>query len=637
MLVIELAASFVGVLAFSAALPTVRQMRLCYSFTSAEEISLIMLFGVSLCGAKDITQIGFINIANVFCILIVIIFSLRLGSSRGAVAGLTMGLVSSLGGGIVDTSCTSFAFAGMSAGFFGRWGAIPGCSAFILANALITALANGSTEVLINIYDIFAACLLYAAIPAKLLDRLSGFGARNEAERAAMDVKSYGEYVTEGVLSCITRLSERLEGLDKSQSLASDSYVHFLERIARRSCNGCGMRRLCWNRDIQKTCDSLRLMLENYNSTGELDNSLLPKNCLRPNEVKESFLHMNELYRSDLMWTGKLNELRHASRSQLRALAEIMRASSSRMESVSSIDRTLADDIARKLLAANISADNVTVLRDSELDPTVTLTLSSCNHFALCDNAAAKTISEACGKKMVRAGRRDCSSCKITYVAAPNPQMSFAAEKRSRGGSSVSGDTALFRVINKSLCAAVLCDGMGSGEKARSESRAAAETLLDLIETGMDGETAMETVNSLFLPFGETSCSAADLCIYDAKSGRVKIIKCGGAASFSKSGDRVDAMYSKSMPLGATAKKDVETFSFSVSGGDMIVMITDGVLESAAKDGWLISEMERYRGDDPHRLCDIILESAVKKGKSSPRDDVTVLAGYIEKQTAFEA
>lgn len=630
----EAAAAFAATAAFTAAIPTLRQMKLCYSFTSAEEISLVFLFGTALCGAKDITQIGPVNIASILCILTVLVFSVRLGASRGAVAGLTMGLVSSLGSGAIDISCVSYAASGLAAGMCGYYGAIPGCSAFILANALVTALTNGSTEILINIYDIFSACLLYGAIPEKLLARITGFGARDESLRAANDEKLYGEYVLDCALSALTELDERLAELDKRRSPAASGEIRFFERTARRACNMCGMRRLCWNRDIKKTCESLRAMLLNYNESGEIDEALLPNNCLRPKDLTEAFLQMNELYRSDLIWSGKLDELRIASRAQLTAFCEIVRASKKKLSGGASLDRTLADDIARRLESAEIACSDVVVLRDSELDPTITLTFRGCGGFSLCENASAEIISQACGKKMLRAGRRDCKSCRVTYVAAPEAKMNFASAFRTCGEKKISGDTALFRVINKHLCAAVLCDGMGSGEKAARESSGAAETLLDLIELGIDGERAMEIVNSVFLPFGEVTYSAADLCLYDCSEGRIKIIKCGGAATFSKSGERVDAMYSSSMPLGATARKDIESFSFSAGGGDMIVMISDGVLGSASagagKDGWLISEMEKFRGDDPHRLCDIIVEKALNKCAGKPKDDMTVLAAYIE-------
>ncbi len=632
-LFVETAAAFIASCAFSEALPTVKRMQLCRTLSSAEEISLVLLFGGAVSGARDISSIGAFNIADIVCVLMVLVFSIRLGAARGAVAGLVMGLVAALGEGTLGVSCISFAFSGLAAGLCGFYGAIPGCSAFIIANALGTAFANGSTEVLISIYDIFAACLLYSITPEKLLQRVTGFGARDETQRAAQDEKDFSLAVFKSASDFFSVLEGRLNVLDKTISEKHPEEIKLFERTARRACGTCGMRRMCWNRDVQGTFNLLRKALSEYWDGGEIRPEMLPKNCMHPKEFTEVFLQMSELYRTDLIWAEKLSEQRRAARGQLKAFLSVLSACEGKVRQSGSFDRALADDISRRMGEAEVISRNVSVMLDSDGDPIVTLTLENCGGFALCENAAAEIVSAACGRKMIRAGRRDCKNCRVKYVPAPPVSLSFAASGRARA-KGTSGDTALFRVIDKSLYAAVLCDGMGSGKNAARESSLAAETLLDLIELGLDGEQAMHAVSTFFLPPGEVCFTAADLWLYDAVRGEARVIKCGGAAAFSKSGERVDAMYSKTMPLGATLTGGVESFTFPARGGDLLVMITDGVLDSAAegaaKDGWLIREMEKFRGDDPKRLCDIIVDKAMQRCGSDPRDDITVLAAYIE-------
>lgn len=634
LLTIECTVAFCATAAFCSAIPIVETMKLTYSFSASEEISLVSLIGCALWGAKDIASIGIINLSDVACLLTVIIFAIRLGASRGAVAGLTMGLVSALGSGRVDISCVSYAFSALAAALAGSFGAIPGCSAFILANALITMLANGSTEVLINIYDIFLACFIYSIIPEKVLLRLTSFGSRDEKDRLSRDERCYSEYVLLTARSAVNDLSSRMDTLHKKRENRGEADIKFFERIARRACNGCGMRRHCWSRDAAKTAHSLGQALFDYSESGKLKPELLPVNCLRPQELKDAFVQTAELYRLDLIWQGKLLEMRTVSQNQMKAFSEILTAAIKNLSCEQTFDRALADDISRKLTEGGISCSDVVVMRDSDRDPTVMLSLSKCGGFGLCENGAADIVSAACGQKMIRAGKRDCKSCNVKYVSAPPTKATFAASRKSRSKKVPSGDSVLFRVINKSLYAAVLCDGMGHGESAAREARSAAETLLDLIETGIDGENAMKIVNSLFVPYGEATFATADLCLYDATEQKARIIKCGGAASFTKSGERVDALYSKNMPLGSTVKNDVETFTLSAKSGDIILMISDGVLESAAegalKDTWLITELEKFTGNDPMRLADLIVEKAMEKCGKDPRDDITVLAACIE-------
>ncbi len=634
LLFLECTVAFCATAGFFKAIPIIESMRLSYTFSTVEEISLVSLLGCALWGGKDIAQLGIINIADIICILTVIIFAVRLGSGRGVIAGLTMGLVSALGSGRVDISCVSYAFSALAASLAGSLGAIPGCSAFILANALVTALANGSTEVLINLYDIFAACIIYSIIPEKILLRITSFGSRDEKDRLAKDERSYSEYVLMNAHGIINTLGIRMAKLQDGRHSKNEANKRFFERIARKSCTGCGMRKVCWVRDVQKTSMHITKALDDFADTGKLKSELLPQNCLRPKELRDAFLTSAEIYRIEKIWHGKLEEMQTVAQKQIEAFSAILTGAMGLLSCSKSFDRALADDIERRMEQNNIKCSGIVVMRDEDFSPTVMLKLENCGGFALCEKGVAEIVSSACGKEMIRAGKKNCRTCNIKYVAAPPTGAIFAVSGKSRDKKKGSGDSVKFRIIDKSLYAAVLCDGMGYGEKAAREAKSAADTLLDLIEAGVEGEVAMQIVNSLFIPYGEATFSAADLCLYDALSGITKIIKCGGAASFTKSGERVDALYSKSMPLGSVVKNRVETFTLSAKSGDIIVMISDGVLEgtkeSAMKDTWLIDELESFTGNNPQLLAENIAAKAMERCGNTPRDDITVLAAYIE-------
>lgn len=633
LLFIESAAAFFATLAFTLAVPVIKRRKLSYTFSSTEEISLFALFGCALLGASSVTDFGFVNLSEVCAVLIILTFSIRLGSSRGAICGLVLGLVSSLGKGTLDASCVSYAFSALCAGLLGRFGAISASAGFIFANALITALANGSTEVLINIYDIFFACIIYSLIPETLFLRLTNFGAKDDKDRVAQDSLRYGEYVISDAERVVKSISKRFDSLSDSHPSKSDAEMRFFERIARRSCFDCGMRRFCWTRDAKNTMSLLRRALLDFCETGKVKSELLPQNCLRPKEMREAFYRFSELYRSDIIWQGKINELKTASLGYINAFSEILSAAAKRLSSSHTFDRALADEISRKLKASGVVFSSVTVLRDSDCDPTVFISLKHCGGFSLCDKGCLDIVSQACGGQMIRAGKRDCSSCLVRYVTAPSNSITFASRKKARDKKKISGDSVITRVIDKSLHAAVLTDGMGFGENAFAKSRAAAEMILDLLESGVSGEKAVKAVNSLMIPFGEASFSSADLCLYNPIARRARIIKCGSAVTFAKSGDRVDTLYSKSMPLGSHTRGSVETFNLSAASGDILVLISDGVLESSGrgglKDTWVINELENFNGGTPDALADLICTRAMEKCQMNPKDDITVLAACI--------
>ena len=634
LLFLECAVAFCGAAAFCTAIPVIKKARLSFSFTQREEISLAAFFGCVLWGGKDIAQLGFINLSEVACIFLVLVFAVRLGSSHGVIAGSVMGLVSALGSGRFDISCVSYTLGALAASVAGVYGALPASSAFILSNALVTALANGSTEVLINLYDIFAACLLYSITPERWLMKISAFGSRDEKSLVSLDERHYCEYVLKNARSALTTLDKRMNALEETRSTKGDAGERFLERVARKGCMGCGLRRVCWSRDFNKTSLLLTRALTESLETGKLKSDMLPVNCLRPKEFREAFTNSAEIYRIEKMWHGRLQELSHASKSRMEAFSEIISVALNSLSASYSFDRALSEDIERRLREAEITPTSVTVMRDEDNDPVVMLRLKNCGGFSLCDKGVNDIVSSACGVEMLRTGRRDCALCEVKYVPKTSFEVSFATSGRACGSKNTSGDSVRWRIINKSLYAAVLCDGMGTGHKAALEARTAADTLLDLIEAGIDGEASVRLVNSLFLPYGEATFSATDLYLYNSREKTVKIIKCGAVASFTKSGGRVDALYSKSMPLGSVLKPDLETFTLPASSGDITVMISDGVLdttgENALKDTWLIDCLDNFSGDNPHILADSIVERAMEKCKKSPRDDITVLAAIIK-------
>ncbi|MBQ8002497.1 MAG: SpoIIE family protein phosphatase [Clostridia bacterium] len=633
LLFLECSVGFCAAALFHIAIPLVKSMKLSFSFSPTEEIALISLLGCALWGGKDISYIGFINVSNILCILIILLFSVRLGSGKGVIAGVTMGLVSALGSGRVDISCVSYSVSALAASLAGAFGAIPACSTFILANALVTALANGSTEVLINIYDIFIACILYSIIPEKTLLRLTNFGSRDEKNRLAADERCFGEYTVAAAANTVQSLDVRITRLWEKRKGKDETDSRFLERIAKKGCADCGMRRVCWSRDVQKTSLALTRTRSDLLETGKIKDSLLPANCLKREDLKVSLLSSAQIYKIEKMWQGKSEEMQLVFKKHAEAFAKILTATQNALSHPHTFDMALSDDISRKMGLEGIKCKDVVVMRDEDCDPTVMLRLDNCGGFSLCEKGVCEIVSSACGRKMVRAGKRDCRTCTVKYVPASASQPNFAVCGQSRDRKSLSGDSVRFRIISKNLYAFVLCDGMGFGERAAFEASGAADTLLDLIEAGVEGSAAMEIVNSLLIPFGEATFSAADLCLYDASDNTAQIIKCGSAASFTKSGDRVDALYSKNMPLGSVVKNSVESFTLSAKEGDIIVMISDGVLEgskeTALKDAWLIGELEDFNGDDPHLLADTIVKKALERCAENPRDDITVLAAFI--------
>ncbi len=69
---------------------------------------------------------------------------------------------------------------------------------------------------------------------------------------------------------------------------------------------------------------------------------------------------------------------------------------------------------------------------------------------------------------------------------------------------------------------------------------------------------------------------------------------------------------------------NVEKFQLSLVSGDIIVMISDGVV-SEGNDETLLRLIEKFKGKDPTDLCTDILYHAAEQVKGNNQDDMSVM------------
>lgn len=211
----------------------------------------------------------------------------------------------------------------------------------------------------------------------------------------------------------------------------------------------------------------------------------------------------------------------------------------------------------------------------------------------------------------------------------PGPRLGYATEvaKEARDGRLVSGDSHLIRELPGECLLLALSDGMGAGDRAALESRAALSLLERLLVAGYDRHAAVRLVNAvLVLRSPEENFATLDMVLVDLRAGEAECIKVGAAASFAKRGDQVTAVRAHSLPLGILDDVEPQVACLTVRPGDALVMVTDGALEGpgdlASREEWLRSHLACGGANRPG-LARSVLEAARGLGRS---DDTTVLA-----------
>lgn len=199
-------------------------------------------------------------------------------------------------------------------------------------------------------------------------------------------------------------------------------------------------------------------------------------------------------------------------------------------------------------------------------------------------------------------------------------------------GSLISGDSVSMFENSKDCFYSLISDGMGSGKTAALSSEICDMFLTKMLEGGNKKETAIKMLNTL-LRSKSVECSATiDLMEADLLHGHASFLKSGAAPSFVRRGDKLFKLRSHTFPIGIMRIIDAEQVKFELQGGDIIVMISDGVSPEPEECVWL---MEMLCGDTDFReLSDVAKKIAQRARNEGSQDDISVVLMRVDNIVA---
>ena len=197
-------------------------------------------------------------------------------------------------------------------------------------------------------------------------------------------------------------------------------------------------------------------------------------------------------------------------------------------------------------------------------------------------------------------------------------------------GEKVSGDQYATMESEKGKLILLLSDGTGSGEDAR-----VMDLMEKMLEAGFGTEASVNLLNSaLYAQNEEDDHPTIDLCSLDLHTGECEICKVGGVATFWKTSGRVLCVGGESLPLGIFQKVQIERQMCQIRPGDLLVMMTDGVLDMM-EDGEerMAQVLEGLQEQNPQEIAEKILSYAICASEGRIRDDMTVFVLCLWENT----
>ena len=178
----------------------------------------------------------------------------------------------------------------------------------------------------------------------------------------------------------------------------------------------------------------------------------------------------------------------------------------------------------------------------------------------------------------------------------------------------------------------LLSDGMGSGQEAQRESKLALRLIEQFLTAGIEGESALATINAALNLRGDEggSFTTVDLLSLDLGNGEASLIKYGAAPTYIKHGGAVRRLTGSALPAGLQEPGSrVAPMRFMPEENTFILMVSDGIADSG-DDAWLQDLLAGWQGDSPHVLVSLVLRECRARRKGD--DDCSAVCLYLPPQ-----
>ena len=420
----------------------------------------------------------------------------------------------------------------------------------------------------------------------------------------------------------------------KHKQITEDKAKMIMEKqIVNTVCKDCENLIKC-KRAEKFVSDGIIKMIDIGFAKGKLSLIDMPKeltaHCTHPNNVLYGLNKLLADYRSGLIERANLDSGRTLIADEALGVAEILRSlaleSGTTLKYHSRLERALSDSLFKN----GFSITELLVFGEEDrLSVSLITVMKEFSELKL-----ASVISEVLGVNMEVYEKTLITEekCYLSFRKATEYEAVFGIAKMTKDGSEKSGDTHSVTRLTGNKFLVALSDGMGSGEDAENLSSVSLSLIESFYKAGMPDKLILNTVNKLLSINTEDSFTALDVTVIDLNSCSADFIKYGSPYGFILNDNGIKIVEGNSLPLGILDDLKPSVANTKLEGGDMILLLTDGVSDAFGSSGEIIDFLRTVPAKNPQTLADEILDYAVKLNGGEKRDDMTALAVRVFKR-----
>ncbi len=626
----------------SYALKCIDELESNYFFSTEEIISIGILVCLLIAGIGSVSIFN-IQIRNILALSTIAVFAYIGGAGIGSAIGVSMGLIIGITSGDIISAITLYSLCGLIIGIFKEVNRVFAALSYSVVYFIIWMYSS-----VFNIYggiEVLFSGILLISIPRVFIEAISNEFNQEKKAEAINDMHLNGvkaEFIDRlsSMKSILSLLSSSILNLGENDILSlNNKGTAMVESLADRVCYNCELRQRCWDRNLHSTFEGFSELISSCENNDIRMPKSLEKKCVKTRSLMKNAQEIVNNYTVNEALKTRLSEGRNIIANHMNNISNTMDSMIRDFEKDSTVCNEI-DKILKKAFNRNkIDYTDVFSYLDRRGRMKIKVSTTNPEEERYCTKMILPIINTLVKVpvSISTEGTRinpDTGECTIIIEETPKYHMTSYASIKPKDGETYIGDSYCFTKNNDGTYINIISDGMGSGPEASRESGLAVGLIEKFIENGFSEKTAIDTVNSIMaMKFNEDEkFTTMDLNIVDLYTGEAEFIKVGGVVSFIKRGEDIKVIKSNSLPFGILDAVDLTTEKFKLKHGDIIVSISDGVLDidknNVGSYSWLEEYLE-YADTNPSALSRDILEKAMVLSGGKVRDDMTVLVSKI--------
>lgn len=611
-------------------------------FSSEEIVSVSILLCLLVAGIGNIDVLGY-SIRTICALALVLAVAYVGGAANGAMVGVAMGIILGVSQNNMISSIGFFGVGGLIVGIFKDTGKVFSVLAGIV---IYFALGIYSNELSLNfIVQVLASNILFLCIPKKIYESI-GLETNQRVKKEDISdsqIKNIKQEFTlklKELTDVLITISKSLGEESQNENLLMKTHSsELVESIADRCCSKCENRAQCWERNFNQTFNLFEVMIQNYDEGKLIVPQELQKKCVKDFTLLKSAQTVMNNYKVNESIKERISEGRKILADHVDNMSNTLNQLLLNFKKDVAIDYELQRRSKRQLYKKGIDYEDVFCYTTSNGKTKIKVLINNMDNLDYYENNILQALNKIVRKNLFVVKDEsgidsETGKYTVTIEEAPIYKMVSYGQKIPKSGEKQTGDSYSFGGNTDGLYNVVLSDGMGFGPEAEKESKATIELVEKFTQAGFDENTTINTVNSIMgLRFAEDEKYATlDLSKVDLYTGDTTFVKIGAAPTFVKRGSQVKYINSKNLPFGLVDEVDIEYIQCKLKPGDLLINITDGVLDNdnTKKDdfNWL-EEYLKQIDDDPKTLSEKIMQRAIKLSGDTIKDDMTVVVSKL--------